>query len=41
MTDPGLLDARTALVLSVVAVAVAAVVAVRRLSSYEIGQAGD
>jgi ABC-2 type transport system permease protein len=39
--EPGLLDVRTALVLSVVAVAVAAVVAVRRLSSYEIGQAGD
>ncbi len=39
--DPGLLDARVALVLSVVAIAVAAVVAVRRLSSYEIGQAGD
>jgi ABC-2 type transport system permease protein len=39
--DSGLLDAPTALVLSVVAVAVAAVIAVRRLSSYEIGQAGD
>jgi ABC-2 type transport system permease protein len=41
VADPGLLDARVALVLSVVAVAVAVVVAVRRLSSYEIGQAGD
>jgi len=41
VVDPGLLDARVALVLSVVAVAVAAVVAVRRLASYEIGQAGD
>ncbi len=40
-TDPGLLDLRTALLLSAVAVAVAGVVAVRRLSSYEIGQAGD
>jgi ABC-2 type transport system permease protein len=41
VADAGLLDAPTALVLSVVAVAVAAVIAVRRLSSYEIGQAGD
>jgi ABC-2 type transport system permease protein len=41
VADPGLLDPRVALVLSVVAVAVAVVVAVRRLSSYEIGQAGD
>ncbi len=40
-TDPGLLDAPVALALSVVAVVVAALVAVRRLSSYEIGQAGD
>lgn len=40
-TDPGLLDVRVALALSAVAVAVAALVAVRRLSSYEIGQAGD
>ena len=40
-TDPGLLDPRVALALSAVAVAVAALVAVRRLSSYEIGQAGD
>jgi ABC-2 type transport system permease protein len=39
--DPGLLDPRVALALSAVAVAVAALVAVRRLSSYEIGQAGD
>ena len=41
MTDPDLLDARTALVLAAVAVAVAAVIAVRRLSSFEIGQADD
>jgi ABC-2 type transport system permease protein len=39
--DPGLLDVRTALVLSVVAIAAAVAVAVRRLSTYEIGQAGD
>jgi len=40
-TDPGLLDARAALVLSAIAVAVAAVIAIRRLSSFEIGQADD
>jgi ABC-2 type transport system permease protein len=40
-TDPTLLDARTALALAVVAVAVAAVIAVRRLASFEIGQADD
>jgi ABC-2 type transport system permease protein len=41
VADPALLDARTALVLSVIAVAVAAVIAVRRLASFEIGQADD
>ena len=41
VTDPGLLDVRAALVLSVIAVAVAAVIAVRRLASFEIGQADD
>ena len=41
MTDPSLLDAWTALVLSVITVAVAAVIAVRRLATFEIGQADD
>ena len=41
VTDPNLLDARTALVLAIVAVALAAAIAVRRLSSFEIGQADD
>lgn len=41
VTDPSLLDPRTALALSIVAIAVAAAIAVRRLSSFEIGQADD
>ena len=41
VTDPALLDAWTALVLAIVAVAVAAVIAVRRLASFEISQADD
>ena len=41
MTNPNLLDARTALVLAAVAVALAVVLAVRRLGSFEIGQADD
>ncbi|MHB8890432.1 MAG: ABC transporter permease [Candidatus Limnocylindrales bacterium] len=40
-SNPDLLAAPTALVLSAVAIAVAAVIAVRRLASYEIGQADD
>lgn len=39
--DAAALDARVALVLSAVAVGVAVLVAVRRLSSFEIGQADD
>jgi ABC-2 type transport system permease protein len=38
---PSLLDARTALVLAAVAIAVAVVIAVRRLAAFEIGQADD
>ena len=40
-TDANLLDAPTALVLSLIAVVVAAVIAIRRLASFEIGQADD
>ena len=39
--DPDLLDVRTALALATIAIAVAAVIAVRRLGSFEIGQADD
>ena len=41
VTDPNLLDARTAFVLAIVAIVAAAVIAVRRLASFEIGQADD
>ena len=41
VTNPNLLDARTALVLAAVAVALAVVLAVRRLAAFEIGQADD
>ena len=40
-TDAGSLDPRAALVLSAVAVAMAVLVAVRRLASFQIGQADD
>jgi ABC-2 type transport system permease protein len=40
-TNPDLLDVRAALVLAAIATVVAAVIAVRRLSSFEIGQADD
>ncbi len=41
VVDPNLLDVRTALVLATVAVAAAAVIAVRRLASFQIGQTDD
>ena len=41
MTDPGLLDARTAFALSAIAVIGATVIAVRRLAAFEIGQGDD
>lgn len=41
VTNPNLLDAWTALALAIVAVALAAAIAVRRLAVFEIGQADD
>jgi ABC-2 type transport system permease protein len=41
VTDPDRLDVRTAFALAAVATALAAIIAVRRLSSFEIGQADD
>ena len=41
VTDPNLLDAGTAIVLAIVAVAVATAIAIRRLSVFEISQADD
>ena len=41
VTNPNLLDLPAALVLSGVSIVIAAVIAVRRLSSYQIGQADD
>ena len=41
VTNPNLLDARTALVLAAVAIALAVVLAVRRLAAFKIGQADD
>jgi ABC-2 type transport system permease protein len=40
-SDPSLLDGTTALLLAIVAIAVGALIAVRRLSTFEIGQATD
>jgi ABC-2 type transport system permease protein len=41
VVDPGGLDVRAAVVLAAVAIVVATLVAVRRLRSFEIGQADD
>ena len=41
VTDPALLDARTALALAAIAVIGATVIAVRRLAAFEIGQGDD
>ncbi len=41
VTNPDLLDLPTALILSCVAIVIAAVIAVRRLRSFQIGQADD
>jgi ABC-2 type transport system permease protein len=41
VTDPDLLDVRTALILAGLATVIGSVIAVRRLSSFQIGQADD